>query len=393
MNKPSYSQHICHWQLDRDSVFLNHGSFGACPKIVLDFQTQLRQRLETQPLRFMIRELENLYYSSKKSLADFLNVDERDLVFVRNATEGVNTILNSILWNRDDRVLITNHIYPACLNAVLYYSSKYGFEVDEVHVPFPVRHKDEVINSVLKGIRADTRLVILDHITSCTSLVFPVAEIADALSDTHIEILVDGAHAPGAIPLNIEETGVHYYTGNCHKWLCSPKGAAFLWVDPELQYSIFPLSISMINAGGHEFQDRFYWTGTQDPTAFLCVPEAIQTMQKIAGTNFQGIMDQNKQLNLDAARILCDALRIPLPCPEDLLSSMTSFPLPDLSFKVDENSPDPLQEKLFNNYHIEIPVMKLGNSEQRLLRISSQLYNHISQYEYLANALTEIRKL
>lgn len=393
MNTPQYSSHISHWQLDRETVFLNHGSFGSCPRFVLDFQTELRQRLESQPLRFMMRELESAYYSSKKSLADFLNVDNNDLVFVRNATEGVNTVLNSILWNRDDRVLITNHIYPACLNAVLYYSSKYGFEVDEVQVPFPVRHKDEITNSVLKGIKADTRLLILDHITSCSSMVFPVSEIAKKLQDTQIEILIDGAHAPGSIPLNIEDTGVHYYTGNCHKWLCAPKGAAFLWVDPELQYSIFPLSISMINSRSDEFQDRFYWTGTQDPTAFLCIPAAIQAMQQIADTDFQQIMEQNKKLNLEAARIISDTLRIPLPCPEDLVSSMTSFPLPDLSFKTEVHAPDPLQEILYRDYHIEVPVMMLGNSGQRLLRISCQLYNHISQYEYLANALAEIRRL
>ncbi len=393
MKKPVYSEHIKHWSLDQECVFLNHGSFGACPQAVLDYQSKLRKKLESQPLRFMMRELEYLNAESKQILADFLNADYNDLVFVKNVTEGVNTVLNSIKWHTHDRVLITNQIYPACFNAVMYYARKFNFEVDVAEIPYPLTNSREIIRAVLKCIRPDTKLLILDHISSTTSIVFPVSEIAAALKDIQIQILVDGAHAPGAIPLNMKETVVHYYTGNCHKWLCSPKGAAFLWVDPAYQDCIYPLAISMINSRGNDFQDRFYWTGTQDPTAHLCIPAAIQILKHIAGTDLHHIMNQNKQLNIKTAKIICDALNISFPCPENLLSAMTSIPLPDLKTKHEINSPDPLQEKLYKTYHIEIPVMKQIDSEQRFLRISCQLYNHISQYRYLADALIEIGEL
>ncbi len=389
MTDPVYSSYIQHWPLDRSMVFLNHGSFGACPNVVLEVQQQLRQRMESQPLRFLIRDLEYLYDESKTFLSRLLGVNSGDLVFVRNATEGVNTVLNSIVWNRDERILITDHIYPACKNAVLFYAAKYNLNVDEVSIPYPHEEGTDVETTILERIKPDTRLLLLDHISSPTAMVFPVKKIADALKDTGTEILVDGAHAPGALTLNIEELGVQYYTGNCHKWLCAPKGAAFLWVHPGFQDPVYPLNISLINTKGNAFEEKFYWIGTQDPTAWLSIPAAVQTLERISGKSLTRIVEANHLLNIEACRQICRSLHIPVPYPEESLSCMTAFPLPDLFPAPEPDTPDPLQERLFHEYHIEIPVTHLENG-QRFIRISCHLYNDISQYKYLSEVLEEI---
>jgi isopenicillin-N epimerase len=386
---PEYSPLIEQWPLDKSIVFLNHGSFGACPEIVLKVQHELRQRMESEPLRFFIRDLDVLYFESKQFLAGLVGVSSSDLVFVRNATEGVNTVLNSIVWNRDERILITDHIYPACKNAVLFYAAKNGLKVDEVSIPYPHEEGIDVETAILERIKPDTRLLLLDHISSPTAMVFPVKQIADALKGTGTEILVDGAHAPGALTLNIEELGVQYYTGNCHKWLCAPKGAAFLWVHRDQQEQVFPLNISYINLKGNAFEEKFYWTGTQDPTAWLSIPAAVQTLEKISGKSITQIIETNHLLNIEASRQICKSLHIPIPYPGQSLSCMTAFPLPDLFPAPEPDTPDPLQERLFHEYHIEIPVTHLEKG-QRFIRISCHLYNDISQYKYLSEVLEEI---
>lgn len=392
MHLPPYSPHVSHWLLDRQMVFLNHGSFGACPSAVLAVQSKYRRQMETQPIRFMMREYESMFKNAKSVLADFVGAHDKDLVYVRNATEGVNTVLNSIRWTNSDRVLITDHIYPACRNAVFYYAAKYGFRVDEVQLPYPLTHSDEALMAVIEGIQTDTRLLIIDHVASPTAMVFPVRQLADTLKHTDIEILVDGAHAPGALSLNINELGVHYYTGNCHKWMCSPKGAAFLWVAPHAQKTMMPLNVSLINTTDVGFQGRFYWTGTADPSAFLCVPDVIQCLETIAGSNFQSIIHSNHQLAIEASHILSNALDMPLPCPEEMMASMVAFLLPERHTSQNPNSFDPLQQQLYHEFKIEVPVTLIPTSGKRYLRISCHLYNSIAQYEYLAEALSKILK-
>jgi len=386
---PEYSSLKEHWPLDKNMVFLNHGSFGACTHIVLKAQQEFRQRLESEPLRFLIRELEPLYFESKAFLADVIGVNSGDMVFVRNATEGVNTVLNSILWNKNDRILITDHIYPACKNAIKFYAAKHDLQIDEVIIPYPFEEEIDIVTTIVKNVKPDTRLLLLDHISSPTAIVFPIKEIADALKGSGTDILIDGAHAPGAIPLNIKELGVQYYTGNCHKWLCAPKGSAFLWVHPDFQEWIYPLNISYINLKGNAFEEKFYWTGTQDPTPWLAIPAAVNALKEISGKSLVQIAETNHRLNIEATHIICDSLNIKIPCPEQSLACMTTFPLPEISPAPQPNEPDPIQEQLYHNYHIEIPVTHMENG-QRFLRISCHLYNHISQYRFLAEVLEDI---
>lgn len=389
MKNPKYSPYIEHWQLDRNCTFLNHGSFGACTKEVLKNQNKNRKHFESQPVSFMIRELPYLLNESKKYLANIIGAKNENLVFVKNATEGVNTILNSIKWQKTDHLLITNQTYPACKNAAYFYAKKFGFKVDEIFIPYPVENEKQIIEPIINATNNNTRLILLDHIASPTALIFPIEKISKLLKNSNTEILIDGAHAPGAIELNIEKLGVDYYTGNCHKWLCSPKGAAFLWVKPDSQKNIYPLNVSLINNKGENFSDRFYWTGTQDYSAFLSIKTSVETLIKIAGS-IEKMTIINHELNLEARKLICEKLKIKEPTPPELTSCMTSIPLPSSNTALKPCETDEIQEILFHEYRIEVPVFRFLGTNDRLMRFSCHLYNSIEQYSYLANSLKNI---
>ncbi len=232
------------WDLDPDIVFLNHGSFGACPRRVLEEQARLRRRLEQEPVRFYVRELEELLDLSRSKLAAFVDADPEGLAFVSNATTGVNTVLASFPFRAGDEVLITNHEYGACANAARYWAQRAGASVNVAAVPFPLQSEAEIIDAVVRAVTPRTRLVLIDHVTSQTGLVLPLAELVAGLEDRGIAVLVDGAHAPGMLDLDIDGLGASFYTGNCHKWLCAPKGAAFLVVREDWRHRVRPLVVS-----------------------------------------------------------------------------------------------------------------------------------------------------
>lgn len=389
MHSQTYSSSIQYWPLDRNVIFLNHGSFGACPNIVLEKQNEFRHKLEHEPVRFLIRELEPLLDEARQRLSDFLRVQSKDLVFVRNATEGVNTVLHSIQWKKDDNVVITNHIYPACRNSLLHLSAIHGFSITEVFIPYPFTSKTEYIEPILNAIQPNTRLLLIDHISSPTAVVFPVEDIAAALKETNTMILVDGAHAPCSIPLDIPLLNVDFYTGNCHKWMCAPKGSAFLWAASDVQNILNPLSYSLINCRGNSFQDRFYWTGTSDPTPLLTIPTALDFIDSLATNGVNEMMKQNHQLCIEMTNMLCKTLEIPLPCPNDSISSMCALPISSAN-PLFPGQIDPIQDQLFHDYHIEIPVIRWPDSTSRLIRFSCHSYNNPAQYKLLGNCLKKI---
>ena len=382
------------WLLDPAVVFLNHGSFGSCPRAVLQFQQETRQRLERQPVQFLVRELEGLLDAARTTLADFVGADPADLVFVPNATAGVNTVLRSRRFVPGDELLVTNHEYNACRNALNFAAEQAGARVVEVAVPFPLKSAEEIIATVLDAVTPRTKLALLDHVTSQTGLVFPIERLAHALAERGIDVLVDGAHAPGMVPLNLRALGAAYYTGNCHKWLCAPKGAGFLHVRRDRQKLIRPLSIShganSPRANRSQFQIEFGWTGTWDPSAVLSVPEALRYVGSLVPGGWTEIMQRNRALALAGRSVLCDALGIESPVPEECIGSLASVPIPDASNVVPPTSPlyaDPLQDQLRLDHNIEVPVIPWPAPPKRLLRISAQLYNSLPQYERLAVAL------
>ena len=381
------------WPLDPGVTFLNHGSFGSCPRPVLEFQRGLRDRLESQPVRFLVRELEPLLDDARAALARFVGAHPDNLVFVPNATSGVNTVLRSLRCQPGDEWLVTNHAYTACRNAVNFAAEHAGARVVVVQIPFPISDTAIVMARVQQQTTSRTRLVLLDHVTSQTGLILPLEPLVAELAQRGIDTLVDGAHAPGMVPLNLDALGAAYYTGNCHKWICAPKGAGFLHVRPDRQRAVRPLSIShganSPRADRSRFQIEFGWTGTVDPTAYLSVPEALRVTGSLLPGGWPELMECNRLLALAARRLLAGALDIPLPCPDEMIGALASLPMPDAP-GTPPNCPlylDPLQDRLLAGYGIEVPLIPWPAWPKRLLRVSAQFYNSLPQYEQLARAL------
>lgn len=369
-------------------TFLNHGSFGACPKQVLDFQQRLRSQLEQEPLRFFGREWEPLLDDARTKLAAFVGADVQDLVFVSNATTGVNSVLRSLTFSPGDEILTTNHEYNACRNALDFIASRTGARVVVAKIPFPIDSPQQVVGAVIERVSPKTRLALLDHVTSQTGLIFPIQELVKELQQRGVDTLVDGAHTPGMIPLELEEIGAAYYTGNCHKWLCAPKGAAFLYVRRDKQSEIRPLTIShgtnSPRTDKTRFQLEFDWTGTDDPTAYMCVPEAIAFMGSLLPGGWTELMQQNHQLVLQGRQLLCEALEVQPPCPEEMIGSMAVVPLPTMLENRDFMS---IHDELFDKFGIQVQVMPWQEKPRLLVRISAQIYNTLEQYEYLGKVL------
>jgi isopenicillin-N epimerase len=383
-----------HWQLDPEVVFLNHGSFGACPIEVLDRQRRIRDRIERQPVKFFVRDYEPLIDRARADLADFLGVAAQDLAWVANATTGVNAVVRSLTFNHGDELITTNHEYNACRNALEFAADRAGARLVVVDIPFPVGSPDEVLDRVLESVTRRTRLALLDHVTSQTGLVLPIERLVAELEARGVDTLVDGAHAPGMLDLDIEAIGAAYYTGNCHKWLCAPKGAGFLHVRRDRQPEVRPVVIShganSPRSDRSRFLVEFDWVGTDDPSAMLCVPDAIRFMGELLPGGWPELRARNRELVLRGRRMACGALGIPPPCPDEMIGSLAAMPLPDGSPEPPSSAlyADPLQTELLDGWGIEAPVIPWPAPPRRLIRISAQIYNHVGHYELLAEALT-----
>ena len=381
------------WSLDPDVLHLNHGSFGACPNRILEQQTQLRQQMEYNTLRFFEQDLPDLLETAREALGLFLGAPASDLVFVDNATMGVTTVLSNLNLIAGDRVLITDHGYNACSNAARFFAEKTGAVVDLINLPFPGSDSNEVIERILKGCTSRTRILLIDHITSPTALIMPLEDIVPAVQQRGIQVLVDGAHAPGMLPLRLAELGADYYTGNCHKWMCAPKGTAFLYVRSEHQSKLHPLTIShgMNRPVGEStrFRLEFDWIGTRDLTGFLTLPALIDYMDGISNEGWAGIMVRNRALAVEARDLICQELGLELPCPVDMIGSLATICLPgsvETTF-TDYHVIDPLKQILRRQYGIEVSLSAWPSPAGRYLRISTQLYNALSQYRQLTEAL------
>jgi isopenicillin-N epimerase len=382
-----------HWLLDPDVAFLNHGSFGACPRPVLEYQAELRARLERQPVQFFVRDLEGLLDEARAALAGFLGAKPADLAWVANATTGVNAVLRSLALEPGDELLTTDHEYNACRNVLEFVAERAGARVVVAALPFPIAGPEEALAAILARVTPRTRLALIDHVTSQTGLVLPVGRIVAALRERGVETLVDGAHAPGMLPLELTALGAGYYTGNCHKWLCAPKGAAFLYVRPDLQPGVRPAAIShganSLRRDRSRFLLEFDWVGTGDPTACLAVPEALRFMGGLLPGGWAALRRHNQARVLEGRDLLCRALDVAPPCPDEMIGSLASLPLPDGDGAPPPSAlyADPLQDRLLAEYGIEVPVIPWPAPPRRLVRISAQIYNRRGDYRRLAEAL------
>jgi isopenicillin-N epimerase len=399
VRRPDPSPLAAHWTLDPDVTFLNHGAFGACPREVLALQTELRARMERDPIDFLVRALEPLLDEARGRLAAFLHADPDCLAFVDNATAGVNTVLRSLDFHPGDELLTTDHGYNACLNALDAVASRSGARVVIARVPFPVRGREEVQDAVLSAVTARTRLVLLDHVTSATGVVFPVEALVPAIQGRGIDVLVDGAHAPGMVPVDVEALGAAYYTGNCHKWLCAPKGAAFLHVRHDRRAGLRPLVVShganSPRTDRSAFHLEFDWTGTRDPSALLCVGKALERVGGLLPGGWEEIRRRNHALACRARALVAGALGVEPPCPESMLGSLAAVPLPAHPHwpLPGPRDLDLLQDLLFDRYRIEVPIYGWPVPDRRWIRVSPHLHNSEAQYLFLSEALREAMAL
>lgn len=349
--------------------------------------------MEAAPVQFLWRRFEESLDPSRAALAKFLGCRSRDLVFVTNATTGVSSVLRSLRLRRGDELLTTDHNYNACHNALVETAARSGARLRIARIPFPVSGEDEIIEPVLRAVTGRTRLVLLDHVTSTSALVFPLEKLVRELDARGVDTLVDGAHAPGMIPVNLGKLGAAYYTGNLHKWVCAPKGAAFLWAREDKQQTLQPAVISHGNnrprVGYSAFQDRFDWAGTADVTAWFCVGEAIRWLGQLLPGGWRELRARNHALAVQARRHLCERLGVMPPCPERMLGSMATLPLPErLQMTSTSAKIAPEQLRLYDEFGIEMPIATFNG--RRFFRISAQIYNALEEYEYLAEALEQI---
>lgn len=389
------------WDLDPAITFLNHGAYGATPRPVLEAQAAWRARMEREPVAFFVRDFEPALDAARRALARCIGADPDDLAFVHNASAGIMTVLRSIRLEPGDELLVTDHAYNAARNALDFVAEGSGARIVEVSIPFPGTEPGAVLAALVAAVTPRTRLALVDHVTSPTALVLPIDRIIGELADHGVETLVDGAHAPGMVPLDLCALGAAYYAGNCHKWLSAPKGSAFLHVRRDHQAPIRPLTISHgANARRTDrsrFRLEFDWTGTDDPSAFLAVPDAISFGENLVAGGWSGLQARNHALALYARDRLCKVLDAPHPAPDELVGSMAAVPL---SIET-AGSPVPL-DTYDDAWHaslldrgFQVPItpwpQRPAGPWRRLVRVSVAPYNDRDDIDALADALGELR--
>jgi isopenicillin-N epimerase len=369
------------WMLDPRRTFLNHGSFGATPRAVLAVQAKWRRRMERRPTGFMAYELPGALREAAGRLAGFLGARSDDLVFVENATAGCNAVLRSLRLGPGDEILLTDHGYPAVRKTAEHVAGQAGARVVVAPVPFPVAGPSPVVASVAARLSARTRLAILDHVTSPTALVFPVAELTSLCRSAGVPVLVDGAHAPGMLELDVPAIGADWYVGNCHKWLMAPKGAGFLWAAPARQAGLHPPVIS--HGYGAGFLAEFDWIGTRDPSAWLSVPAALEFHDRLGGASLRR---RNSELAAEVASLLRHYWRTECGTADAaaMQGAMATIRLPS---GAGEATPERALERrawLDREHRIEVPIVAFAGA--LWARVSAQAYNERADYERLARA-------
>lgn len=379
-------------------TFINHGSFGAAPVPVLDAQLAWRDRMEAEPVRFLGRELETLLDAARATVAAFIGADPEGLAFVPNATTGVATVLGSLRFGVGDELLTTDHEYNATVNALAFAAERDGARVVVARIGLPVLSADAVVAAILAAVTPRTRLALVSHVTSPTAVVFPIERIVRELDARGIDTIVDAAHGPGMVATDVATLGAAYWTGNGHKWLCGPKGSAVLHVRADRRDRIRPLVISH-GANAHRpdrsrFRLEFDWTGTQDPTTYLALADAIGIVGEFAAGGWPEVMASNRALALGALGVVAAATGGLPTAPASMVGSMAAVTIPWLAT---DNEAEALHRSLVDGSSIEVPVHGWpvpatrrhpdDPPEHVLVRLSAQRYNEPPDYEYLAAVL------
>lgn len=363
-------------------TFLNHGSFGACPKSVLMEYQRWQNHIEQQPVAFFKREYPALMQAARQALAEYVHVGANDLAYFPNATTGVNVIARSLALQPGDEILASNHEYGAIERAFKFVAEKANAVYREHVIATPYINEADFIESFWSAVHENTRVILLSHITSPTAFIFPVQEICRRAREAGILTMIDGAHAIGQIPLDLSALGVDFYVSNNHKWLCSPKGSAFLYVRPDVQDLIEPLIVSWgwnsPEPGPSRFIDEQEWQGTSDPSAYLATPNAIQFQKQY---HWDTIRKSCHDLAIAARNQLITITKTEKLCSEENFAQMFAVELPSIDVIK-------AQERLYTDFRVEAPIYKWNNKS--LLRVSIQAYNTEADIDQLLHAMRSI---
>jgi isopenicillin-N epimerase len=380
---------LAHWALDPKITYLNHGTVGAPPRRVLAAQQAVRDEVELQPSRFLLRDLAGhvgasppavpLIREAAGKVAAFVGARPDDVAFVDNATTGANAVLRSLELAEGDEILVLDHTYGAVVNAAAYVARRQGARVVTAELPCPVRDPGEVVAALAAAITPRTRLAIVDHITAESALILPVAEIAALCRARGVAVMVDGAHAPGALALDLPALGVDWYTANLHKWAWSPRSCGFLWAPPERQQDLHPTVISWGLDQG--FAAEFDWVGTRDPSPFLAAPAGIDFLEELGAA---AVRDYDHALAWEGAKYLAAAWKTDFGTPEAMIGTMATVPLPQ-GFGSTRPEAMVLRDALL--YEDKIEVQLHAFRERLWIRISAQIYNEMADIERLARAV------
>ena len=380
---------LAEWALDPAVTYLNHGTVGATPRRVLEAQQRIRDEIERQPSRFLLRELSAVAIgaplerprlrAAAAAVGAFLGARGEDLVFVDNATTGTNAVLRSLEFRDGDEILLTDHVYGSVARIVAFVARRSGARVRTVELPYPPRCPRDVTEAFAGALGPRTRLAVVDHVTSESALILPVAEIAARCRAKGVPLLVDGAHGPGAIPVDIPSLGADWYSANLHKWAFAPRSSGVLWAAPERQAGLHPAVISWGFDEG--FTTEFDWVGTRDPSPHLAAPAAIEFMEELGAG---AVRAYDHGLAWEAARHLAGRWGTALEIPEEMTGAMVTLPLPE-RLGGDEARATRLRNALLFEDGIEVQIHAW---RARLwVRLSAQVYNEMADFERLGEAV------
>lgn len=368
--------------LAEDIAHLNHGSYGATPREILGAQRAYQDEMEREPSGFMQTRLPALLRRSASVLAAYINADADQIALVENATTGVNAVIDSLAPTAADEILITNQTYGAVRNTVAHARARSGARLVDVDLPFPDPDDDAIVRAFSSGLSARTKLVIIDHVTSPTALVLPIAKLIAEARKTGAFILIDGAHAPGMIPLDLAEIDCDFYTGNCHKWLCAPKGCAFLWSGRRFLDQMHPPVIS--HGLGQGYLAEFDWIGTRDATAQCVLPETLAFLDRLGAP---AITAHNHDLALSASAMLARAWGTRVGASQAYTGSMAMVELPIRRPATREGALE-IRATLLESHKVQVPINALDG--RYWARISAQIYNDMEDYQRLAGAVNTL---
>ena len=375
------------WNIRPGVTYLNHGSFGPAPKAVRAARQEWFEQLESEPMDFLVRKLEGHLESARNCLGAFTGTKGNNLVFVENATFGMNVVASSMALEPGDEVLATSHEYGAVLRIWRRTCQQSGATLRVRPLPDPIVSDEAVIEAILSGVTARTKLIVVSHVTSPTAVILPVQKLCAQARRLGVPVCIDGPHAPAAVPLDLRECDCDFYTASCHKWLSAPIGSGFLYAHPRAQARLRPLVVSWgesLSGRPASWRDEFNWPGTRDPSAFLAVPAAIDFLESVGMATFR--QQTHGLAQYARARVTrLTGLEPMAPDSPDWYGSMIALPLPDAVGEPPRGQMHPLQAALWEQHRIEVPVVNWHG--RRFLRVSCHLYNDQDDIDRLVEAL------